>query len=1422
MLATESVWNATVLLAVFLVLVSEASGHPVEGQDGLESGGARSWIPAWSSVSESMWVIGASVCFALTAAIVASLGCLCCRNESIKLLGTRNGVSVPHLPLGSMAQQRSSLSPEVTIFPPAAAAPRLAFATPPTTFDDKVSFEPLPKIFPRLPASPSKHPLRPAHYSGELGGTPSSVHDWFDDPQANFPRERLQYLQELGVGWFGQAVRGEAQNLNNSRFGDDDQTVPVTTTPVVVKILRSDATPTEHICFLHEVQHLRLLRHPHLLQLLGRCLESDPFLLILEDSVMDLKAFLLSKRPEAEPFLQGPIPLQAACSIASALDHMHRHSFVHVDLAARSCVIDRNQVVKVGDYGTSLQAYKDDYHLVGEVAVPLRWAAPESLHCTVLALEARELTKEANVWSFGVLLWELLSLGALPYEGLTDEEVLRRVVVQRDLVPTRPTTPAGRHTDRLYQVATWCWSEVPAERPSLHELRELLGHLQRENSDAHDFESRWSALRPDRVKDYNLAPNHPAALSLSRLGFESDFVAASLQNLHGSAEDLRTEPTVEEEEELTSFHISEAIRDLDAILAAESGSTASVDLPSESTPRQDSLGNESVDSRELNSLGFKKSASVEDLLREGPEKVAEMFRITVIDDVDASGSEPRSLGADSDIWRRLDDGPSVQTPGNGAVNGSVVGGSVVSPNVGIWGSVGGGDTVPVAEVVPRQAESDGILRSTAAPEDVSSHGGVSGRFGGGCTSARGCFPNPSAANSIDRGTLSTNTPDASSGDARREANTDLCPPVFTCSQSGDDSETPTPAAAAPEPGTQGGSNDSRDSASYVTAPESEESSYGLVPELLERAASESDTMFLTAMPDGDNTSDCSDATLADDDNFASPLAHGVRSSSPPGEWHSPGVSPIPKCASWNLGDDVEESALSDLTVDDDVGKGGSSYEDSLAITENSTVNEMRRIANEAAAQHHQSMQNGPRLANGDLCNGPEALDDGDDSDDEGLVEYDLNDISAALDDDAEGSGGGGLPSPRSAWPPLEDSPMCGEEEEILMVNTLTHEITVRPAAGIVFDGREVLAGVEEGEDGEASPLGTPERKQQVDRKRDGLADDAEDTDDTSSTGTSCTSTSGSFECLAQEEANGTVEGVVNGTVDGMVDGVVKVGSAVATPPTQRPRSLECSPTSPRRVSTWDRRATPTKSALKSASGNKRRPSAGKGSTSLRKTVSFHDVISSVHHYSADEEAPPSPPPSAPPSAFDYAGLKDWEFPLCLDEEFPEATNGGSSSSSSSSDEEDNVPSRGHRGLRSLPVRPRITKLGSTFGSAAASPLYCIAALSQDDLPTTDDEELPTELSLAEEPSEDLLINQRPPWDSSMSDLSNLDASDDADSLRSESPARKSSTTASASLNFDLNANSNYRPLRNTAIVEDSNANRNAGTNLAPAANHHQA
>ncbi|KAG0412223.1 hypothetical protein HPB47_010640, partial [Ixodes persulcatus] len=1225
-------------------------------------------------------------------------------------------------------------------------------------------------------------------------------------PPGKLPRQQLQYLQELGVGWFGQAVRGEAQNLGYRRPGGAvaNGSGPVaTTTRVVVKILRSDTTPTEHLCFLHEVQPLRVLYHPNILRLLGRCLESDPFLLILEDSSMDLKAYLLQKREEPEAFLQSGTPLQFACGIASGLDHMHKNNFVHVDLAARNCVVSREGTVKVGDYGTAIQAYKDDYYAVGDVAVPIRWSAPESLHCTDIALEAKELTKEANVWSYGVLLWELLSLGALPYETLGDEEVLRRVVTRRDLILQRPKA-GGTHADRIYRVATWCWNEAASERPSMHDLRDLLAHLYEQKVGAavsRDFESRWNALRPDSVREHNLAPDHPAALHLSRLGFESDFVAsapsASLQNLHGSAEDLRrSSAATEEEEDLTSFHISEAIRDLDAILAAESsaGSSAESARGTDSAQRHDSLGNESLDSsRELGSLGFKKSASVEDLLREGPEKVAEMFRITVIDDVDvslgaSSNGEPRSLGASTDIW-------NVALPGGGA-------------------------------------RGDDAARVTANDEKI--------------------WANGSAADEVRESSGSGN---AGSEVARTAAAIFLSPEL-------------------PGAGGSGGSGDS--SASFVTANDattvSEDSSCGVIHGLLSDR-SESDTFFLTAHLDGDDTSECSEATLADDNDPASPARHVGRTSTPTDSCPSPpGLSPI-RCAGGTSEWVAEEtaadsSALSDLTAEEE-HLGAGSAEDSLALSEDSFVGEMRRIA-ERAVERHNARQGGSE--------GGGRQNSTVDEEDSLSGEYELDDISAVLD--REGS-------PPKRWllgRQLSSSPICGEEEEIMTVNTLTHEITVRPASqaehGVVFDGREVLAGsavdeettyemrvngdvaydagVDEGPTrrtgrgkGSAYETGAGEDvayRTNVDERvayetgsdrhiayeggidetsvgergsdedlayetaQDELSDDFggldrrrklddeedEDTDDTSSTGTSCTTTSGSFECLAEERGAEAQE-----------------TSALPQPAEKRVhRSLESSPT---RANTWDRSATPTKSALRSA----RRLKA----SSLRKTVSFNDVISSVYHYTAEEEPPPTPPAAPVPSALaiDYNGLRDWDFQFFLEEEFPEEA-------AYSSDEEA-VPAASLR--RQLPVRPGLGRM-RTF-----APLYCISGLSQEDLRESLSEDAPpathagppSEAPTDTPQSEDFLVNQKPPWDSSMSDLSCLNGSGDEtdvdeESLRSDSPASpkmvppgdpvvcngvlengaRDTAEETAQREGDVNANDFFREAIKVAQFDEANAN----------------
>lgn len=555
------------------------------------------------------------------------------------------------------------------------------------------------------------------------------------------------------------------------------------------------------------------------------------------------------------------------------------------------------------------------------------------------------------------------------------------MVTRRDLILQRPKA-GGTHADRIYRVATWCWNEAAAERPSMHDLRNLLAHLgeQKVGAASQDFESRWNALQPDSVREHNLAPDHPAALNLSRLGFESDFVAsapapsASLQNLCGSVEDLRrSSAAAEEEEDLTSFHISEAIRDLDAILAAESSTGSSTSAEgvrgAEAALRHDSLGNESVDSsRELGSLGFKKSASVEDLLREGPEKVAEMFRITVIDDVDvslgaSSNGEPRSLGASADIW-------NVASPGGGASDGNAPRTTATDEKIWANGSADHGSDEA------RESEQGGNDAMTSGDGDVSSGGGS----GGGCTSSAGWhsgsapLPPPAANSIVVAGTpRTTNHEDACRapglpGESAVVAVVDG--PVLTYSRSdrsnaGSEAAEATRTAAAsflsPEPpGASGGSGDSsRDSASFVTANDattaSEDSSCGVINKLLS-GGGESDTFFLTAHLDGDDTSECSEATLADDDGPASPTKFVVRTSTPTDlSPSSPGMSPI-QCtgggSSWAAEEvAADSSALSDLTVEEEhLGTG--SAEDSLALSEDSLVGEMRRIAERAVERYN--------------------------------------------------------------------------------------------------------------------------------------------------------------------------------------------------------------------------------------------------------------------------------------------------------------------------------------------------------------------------------------------------------------------------------------------------------------------------------------
>ncbi|XP_014650573.1 PREDICTED: LOW QUALITY PROTEIN: serine/threonine-protein kinase LMTK3 [Ceratotherium simum simum] len=282
-------------------------------------------------------------------------------------------------------------------------------------------------------------------------------------------RQHLSYLQEIGSGWFGKVILGEI-------FSD------YTPAQVVVKELRASAGPLEQRKFISEAQPYRSLQHPNVLQCLGVCVETLPFLLIMEFCQLgDLKRYLRAQRPPEG--LSPELPprdlrtlQRMGLEIARGLAHLHSHNYVHSDLALRNCLLTSDLTVRIGDYGLSHSNYKEDYYLTPErLWIPLRWAAPELLgevHGSFLVVDQ---SRESNIWSLGVTLWELFEFGAQPYRHLSDEEVLAFVVRQQHVKLARPRLKLP-YADYWYDILQSCW-RPPAQRPSASDLQLQLTYL---------------------------------------------------------------------------------------------------------------------------------------------------------------------------------------------------------------------------------------------------------------------------------------------------------------------------------------------------------------------------------------------------------------------------------------------------------------------------------------------------------------------------------------------------------------------------------------------------------------------------------------------------------------------------------------------------------------------------------------------------------------------------------------------------------------------------------------------------------------------------------------------------------------------------------------------------------------------------------
>ncbi|XP_054281784.1 leukocyte tyrosine kinase receptor isoform X2 [Macrosteles quadrilineatus] len=289
----------------------------------------------------------------------------------------------------------------------------------------------------------------------EFGGGTYTIRDLRD-----IPRDQLRLVKALGQGAFGEVYQGFFQH----RAGDAVEM------PVAVKTLPELSTNQAETDFLMEALIMSKFNNPNIVHFIGVCFDKHPRFIVIELLAGgDLKTFLRESRPKPErpsPLTMKDL-LQCSIDVAKGCKYMEDHHFIHRDIAARNCLLTTKgpgRVVKIADFGMARDIYRADYYRKGGKAMlPIKWMPPEAFLDGIF-------TSKTDVWSFGVLLWEVMSLGYMPYTGCANREVMQLVTNGGRLEsPSQCPEP-------IYAIMCQCWHPNPDERPNFGTLLERLGY----------------------------------------------------------------------------------------------------------------------------------------------------------------------------------------------------------------------------------------------------------------------------------------------------------------------------------------------------------------------------------------------------------------------------------------------------------------------------------------------------------------------------------------------------------------------------------------------------------------------------------------------------------------------------------------------------------------------------------------------------------------------------------------------------------------------------------------------------------------------------------------------------------------------------------------------------------------------------------
>jgi len=163
------------------------------------------------------------------------------------------------------------------------------------------------------------------------------------------------------------------------------------------------------------------------------------------------------------------------------MEYLHSMKCIHRDLAARNVLVGKDLIIKIADFGLARDVHKNDYYRkMGDGCLPVKWMAPE-------ALFQRTYTTRSDVWSFGVLLWEIMTLGASPYPSVPSVEKLFQLL----RIGHRMERPANCSLE-VYMIMMECWSSEPTKRPPFSDLVDDLDRILTKAREGDYLDVEWS------------------------------------------------------------------------------------------------------------------------------------------------------------------------------------------------------------------------------------------------------------------------------------------------------------------------------------------------------------------------------------------------------------------------------------------------------------------------------------------------------------------------------------------------------------------------------------------------------------------------------------------------------------------------------------------------------------------------------------------------------------------------------------------------------------------------------------------------------------------------------------------------------------------------------------------------------------------